>query len=411
MYARQVYLPASNFPQEACVALDAKVMEHAAPGLEDLVLTADGRPQHFALTLSSAQGGKAEAAGIEQFESAGGEGGKPGEMGQGETSFDLKMPVKTYDSVMLDLRAKDFVTVAEVTASDGPRCQCERDSGAKKLGEFVIFDLSGQGAPRQTMLRLGETHAAYLHIKLRKQFSRAELAGAAVDPSRAAEVLFTKVAETKTVTQEPGKTVATLDVPAGIPLERVEIQVAAHAPAFRRAVTVEAVPAAGKRDSAYIESFDGFIQRIDEVRDGQSLNVNQTTLDSVLVTNENGPARISVTIENGMAAPLPIESVALEMRRRSVCFEARPDARWELYYGGSGADAGGEVGKRTLIEAKNSLTATLGDEQRVSGPVSVKAVTWGEKYPALRWIVGAVLLGCLLALVLRGMRRMSGHSR
>jgi hypothetical protein len=421
MYARQVYLPAGNLPREACVALDAQVMEHAAAGLEDVVLTADGRPQHFALTLSSAQGGKAEAAEIEEFESAGGGGGKPGEMGPGgtspggtspgETSFDLKMPVKTYDSVTLDLRAKDFVTVAEVTASDGPRCQCERDAAAKKLGEFVIFDLSGQGAPRQTMLRLGETHAAYLHIKLRKQFSRAELAGAAVAPSRAAEVLFTKVAETKTVTQEPGKTVATLDVPAGIPLERVEIQVAALAPAFRRAVTVEAVPAAGKRDSAYIESFDGFIQRIDEVRDGQSLEVNQTTLDSVLVTNENGPARISVTIENGTAAPLPIESVALEMRRRSVCFEARPDARWELYYGGSRADAGGEVGKRTLIEAKNSLTATLGDEQRMSGPVSVKAVTWAEKYPALRWIVGAVLLGCLLALVLRGMRRMSGHSR
>ncbi len=405
LYSREVLVPAGNLPQEACVALDARVMEHAAPGLEDMTLTADGRPEYFALTLSSAQGTKAEAATIENFAS-----GRAAD-GQAQTSFDLKMPVKTYDSVMLDLRARDFVTVAEVTASDGPRCHCERDAAAKKLGEFVIFDLSGKAAPRQTTLRLGETHAPYLHVTLRRQFSRAELEGATVAPSRAAEVLFTKVAETKNVTQQGGKTVATLDVPGGIPLERIEIQVAPTAPAFRRAVTVEAVPAAGKRDAAFTESFNGYIQQIHESSGGQMLDVKQMTLDSVLMTNENGPARVTVTIDNGGAAPLPIESVALEMRRRSVCFQARPGVRWELYYGGAGAEAAGDAGRRTLIEAKNSLTAVLGEEHLMSGPVTVKEITWAEKYPALRWIFGAVLLGFVLALVLRGMRRMSGHPR
>ena len=405
IYTREVLVPAGNLPQEACVALDARVMEHAGTGLEGMTLTADGRPEHFALTLSSAQGTKDEAATIENFALGSGAEGKQ------ETGFDLKMPVKTYDSVTLDLRAPDFVTVAEVAGSDGPRCHCARDAEAKKLGEFVIFDLSRQGAPRQTTLRLGETHAPYLHVTLRKLLQRGELTGAMVAPSRAEEVLFTKVASTNKVTQVGGKTVATIEVPGGIPLERVEIQVGANAPAFRRAVTVEAVPAAGKRDASYMESFNGYIQRIHEQRGGQTLDVNQTTLDSVLMTNENGPARISVTIDNAGAAPLPVESVAFEMRRRSVCFQARPGVRWELYYGGSGAEAAGGVGRRTLIEAKNSLTAVLGGERLMIGPVTMKPVTWAEKYPALRWIFGAVVLGSVLALLLRGMRRMSGHPR
>jgi hypothetical protein len=396
-------------PQQACVALDGQVMEHAAPGLEDLVLLADGRPEQFALTLSSARGGKAEPADVENF-AAGPKG----------TSFDLRMPVKTYDAVTLDLRAANFVTVAEVTASDTPRCQCERDAAAKKLGDFVIFDLNREryrkvGAkvlPRETTLRFGETEAAYLHVTLRRMFSRSQLEGVTVAPLRAAAVPFTTVAETRNVTQVAGKTVAMLDVPGGIPLERVEINVAGNAPAFRRAVTVEAVPAAGMRDAAYMESFDGYIQQIHEERDGETLEVKQTALDSVLVTNQNGPARISVTIDNAGAAPLPVESVALQMRRRSVCFEALPGvSHWELYYGGTGQEAAGDIGRRTLIEAKNSLTPALGAERVMSGPGPVRATTWEERHPGLRWILGAVLLGCVLAWVLRGMRRLSGHPR
>lgn len=407
VYARSVSLVESPTPREACVPLDAQVMEHAAPGLEDLVLMADGRPEHFALTLSSAQGGKSEAAAVENFTSA-----------SGITSFDLNMPVKAYDAVTLDLRAANFVTNAEVTASDAPRCNCPQDAAAKKLGDFVIFDLNrsryrkvgSEVMPRETTLRFAETAATYLHITLRRQFSRTDLDGATVPPMRAAAVPFTTVAQTATITQLAGKTVATLDVPAGIPLERVQIDVAGNAPAFRRAVAVEAVPSAlGMRDPAYIQSFDGYIQQIHESSAGQLLDVKQTSLDSVLVTNQNGPARISVTIDNAGEPPLPIESVKLQMRRRSVCFEARPHVdHWELYYGGAVPEAG-DAGRRTLIEAKNSLTAELGQEQMVRGPVTTTELSWEERHPSARWIFGSVLLLCILALLLRGMRRLSGH--
>jgi hypothetical protein len=406
VYARSVRLVESPTLREACVPLDAQVMEHAAPGLEDLVLMADGRPEHFALTLSSAQGGKSEAAAIENFTSA-----------AGSTSFDLKMPVKTYDAVTLDLRAANFVTTAEVTASDAPRCNCPQDAAATELGEFVIFDLNrsryrkvgSEVMPRETTLRFAETAATYLHVTLRRQFSRSDLDGATVPPMRAAAVPFTTVAETRNITQLAGKTVATLDVPGGIPLERVQIDVAGNAPAFRRAVAVEAAPsAAGMRDPAYMESFDGYIQQIHESSAGQVLDVKQTSLDSVLVTNQNGPARISVTIDNAGEPPLPIESVKLQMRRRSVCFQAQPGvSHWELYYGGAVPEAG-DAG-RTLIEAKNSITAELGAEQMVRGPVTTTELSWEERHPAVRWIFGAVLLLCILALMLRGMRRLSGH--
>ena len=57
------------------------------------------------------------------------------------------------------------------------------------------------------------------------------------------------------------------------------------------------------------------------------------SVESLLATNVRSDALVTVAVENGDDAPLPLHSVELQMRQRTLCFEAEPGAEYLLRYG------------------------------------------------------------------------------
>lgn len=403
---RDVTVPALTAPREACAVLDGAAAAYSGRGVGEMTLWSGRRPVAFSVTVNSPQESGGEPATVVNFRgksSAAGDWSLPG-----STEFDLYMPHRSYSSVRLEFARHDLATTATVSAGGNP------------VGQFVLFDLTGNKLAANTTLHVGERADPVLHVRLDKAMSRGELFGVWVPPSRSEATVFTTIASSAAQTQTAERSgdqsaaqgtasVAEFVVPEGVPVERVVVDVSPDAGDFHRTVLVHAseVNAAGTSGSTPAQ-VTGTIQRLRAVRDNLPLQVDDRAVDAVLLNNQHSAMRVTVTIENGVGMALPISDVRLQMRERKICFPAWPGAeRWRLFYGEPTVRfislGGGH--RRSLVLASDPVVATLGPEHVAAEFHPLSVTNEGTPWRLLEASVVFLVLVCVfLALFLRAVR-------
>ena len=390
-FERTVSIPA-NTTGQACASLDAGVFAHAASeSLNDLRLyTAPATETPFNFSISGTQSIEDDPATIHNLTSS-----------NGDIVFDIDMPPRPYSAIVLDLSAKDFLGTAQVSSADGKT----------PLGTFAIFDLTAQHLSRSTTLALQESTLAHLHVTLHlapapgattPNLSPSIVHGATVPPSREAQTLYTPIASTSSITQRGRYTVATIPIPAHVPVERVSFTLdPKFSKNFYRTVTITAAPQ-GARDNVAVETMSGAISH---VKLPPTIESDQLSIDAALGANLRTPATVTLFIDNAGNPPLPLTSVQLEMRQRKICFQTSSPATYRLMYGDPTLHAHAYDYAAHFTPSPNPIPATLAAEHR--NPTFTPrrdARPYLERYPELPWTVFLALLGILGSIALRRSR-------
>jgi hypothetical protein len=338
-------------------------------------------------------------------------------------SFDLAMPGQAYTAVELHLAAKDFLAQATVSSA-----------GGQPLGQFTLFDLSREHLARSTELSLQETRLPRLHVVLRiwqpdgtpvTHPSPEMMQGADVPPSREAQTLYTTVAATTDVHAEGpdplGYSVATLIVPAHVPVERVRFVLdPAFAGSFASKVAIGASPTFPGDDTiGGAESVQAVVSRVDRPARAGAPPVHYASLavDDTLGSNLRQPARVRIYVQKLDGRPLPLRAVELQMRQRSFCFTATPGERYTLRYGDTGLSPPvyqemPDTLPNTFAEhvpPSPAQQAQLGPEQRNPAFVDrISPFSVGGSHPEMFWVGLLSMVTLTGALALHRMRPVRG---
>ncbi len=398
-YVRSLTLP-RNASGVACTILDASVYAHAAsPSADDLRVFRSSphtSPQEvpFVVSYSEAQPSDAQTATVRNLQ-----------LHNGNLDFDLNMPARPYTQVDLQLAAQNFIATATVTGSSA-------NSGpAKPLGVFTLFDLTQQHLARSTSLALQESTFPRLHISLHLRtlagspftpLTASIVQGATVPASREAQTLYTVVANTSTITQHGTTSIARFNVPAHVPIERVNFVLnPADKSDFLRNVSVIAQTLNNQPDQPQ-EVVTGQIWRVTRPSDAATLHAEKLTLPAVIASNLHDPATIQVEVHNDSQSPLSIHAVQLEMRQRTLCFNASAGVAYTLRYGDNTLRASVyDVSGLDSIPA-HPIMATLGLEELNPGYIQRHiASTYDERNPDLFWIALLAVIAVLGTFVSR----------
>lgn len=387
-YTRPILASAAG---QTCTILDATTFAHAAPSLRDLRLYAtDGsgtRELPYVITRSEAQQPEDEPARILNLGTRG-----------PAIEFDLAMPDRPYTEVMLDLAGKDFLATASVTGIPAPG-----SAHSTRLGDFNLFDLSSQHLSRSTSLPLQESNFPFLHVTLTAspagkgafKASPAMLRGASVPPSREAQLLFTVAAQTSALEQRGRDTIARFKLPGRVPIERVSFVLAPgyHANFSRDVLVSTQNPGAPPKSG---DSVHGTIQRVKLTRGAREISEEQLSIPATLGANLQDAAGVEVAVENGDDPPLPITAVQLEMRERSLCFQALAGQQFNLFYGDNELPAPLYDFARTYTPSARSTPAQLGPEHLNPGWRSRPDLRpYTERHPHLLWLALLLVVGTL----------------
>jgi hypothetical protein len=409
-YEHSLTLPAGA-SGAACAVLDANVYAHAASwsGGDLRVFRAVGPKKQeevpFTVSYSEAQPTDAVTATVQDLS-----------LRNGGIDFDLAMPRRAYTTVDLHLAAQNFIATAVVSGSDG------KGGPVKSLGTFALFDLTQQHLSRSTSLALQESSFAQLRVGLHlhridggrfPHLSAAIVEGATVPASREAQTLYTVVATTKKITQNGVSTVGLIDAPAHVPIERMNFVLdPAYKSDFLHSVSV----AAGSDAQALThpqEVINGEIWRVR--RDGgasgaPAIYAAKLTLIAVIASSLRKAATVRVEVKNGSEPPLPIKSIQLEMRQRTICFNAAAGSTYTLRYGDDALRAAVyDLGSLAKMPAK-PLVATLGPEELNRHYVRRSdARTYDERNPELQWIVLLASIAAIGAVASRHTKRQRRH--
>jgi hypothetical protein len=363
-YERNIQLP-EDVAGQACTALDATIFAHAASNsLNDLRLYASKPAQAelevpFALTESGPNPETHSARVL-----------RP-QLRDGLVAFDLEMPSRPYTTVDLHINAKDFLGTARVWGSDGQHLS------TNSIGTYAVFDLSKRGLPRSTRLTLPEEVYPVLHIELAlktldghplRDLTSAAIEGANIPPSRNDQTIYKTVAASSAVDSQGLWSIATIDLPAHVPVERVRFVVdRRYTHDFMREVTVAATPG-GKGVAAVgaAEAVSGQIYQVKYTATASAppIDTQQLFIDLALGSNLRSAAMVMASVRNGDSPPLPLERVELQMRQRQICFDAQRGAQYVLRYGDTALGAPDAPYASRFRPTASPLAAVLGPERQ-----------------------------------------------
>ena len=409
-YERALALPA-NASGIACAVLDATVYAHSASASADDLRVfrnaSSGQQQEipFVVSYSEAQPTDATTATVHNLS-----------LRNGTLVFDLAMPPRAYTLVDLQLAAQNFIATADVSGSDGP------SAPSRPLGTFILFDLTQQHLARSTSLALQESTFAQLHIQLHlhridggrfPNLSTAIIEGATVPASREAQTLYTVVASTRSIIQQGSTSLAQLDAPAHVPIERVHFLLDPAYPSdFLRSVSIRA-----ERDSHISpqpqEVIDGEIWRVTRAADASgdpAIHAAALSIPAVIASNLHAPAILRIEINNATNPPLPLKAVQLEMRQRTLCFDAAPGSAYTLADGDDGLRASVYDLSRLTALPPRPIVATLGREEFNQQYLQRKtAITYKERNPEQRWVELLAALAVVAAFASSHTKRRGRH--
>ena len=378
------------------MTLDGAVFAHtASTGAGDIRIYGRATDREFEVPFAMTESGPATAE--PQLAT-------PGNVSvrEGELIFDLAMPTGDYTEVDLQLSAKSFVGSAQVAGIDA-------QAHATALGTFPVFDLTAQGLARSTVLALPNSSYPVLRITLRLMnpdgqpiaLTPSIIAGAIVPPSREEQTLYTTVASTSAI-QEQGKwSIATMTVPAHVPIERARFNLnPQYRENFLRDATVAASPMeTGLEALGAAEGVSGHIFRVTRsaLAGVPAIDSQAMTINTVIGANLRAPAKVTASVDNGASSPLPIARVDLQMRERRLCFEASPGTNYTLRYGDAELSAPSYGYAQHFVGSATPTMAALGPEEKNPGyvPAGTDDVKKrpGRELPWLLLIAGISVAG------------------
>ena len=193
------------------------------------------------------------------------------------------------------------------------------------------------------------------------------ITGATVPPGREEQSLYTTVASSSAIEQQGHWSIATMTVPAHVPVERARFVLSPQVHAdFLRDATVAASPMqTGLEALGAAEGVSGHIFRITRsaIANVPAIDSQAMTINTVIGANLRAPARVTASVDNGAASPLPIIRVDLQMRERKLCFEARPDTSYTLRYGDAELSAPSYSYARRFVASDRPTLGALGTEE------------------------------------------------
>jgi hypothetical protein len=399
-YQRTITLPEGA--GQTCVAIDPQIFPNAGPSLKDLRIYQEGRQGReipYAITLSEPAQPDSDPARVLNLGMRG-----------NTIVFDLQMPSRPYTEVALDLAGKDYLATAIVSGTTDPH-----SAASTHLGEFTLFDLTGQHLSRNNTLHLQESSFPYLHIELtaspapgNRSFTATPqmVEGATIPPSREAQSLYTTVARATAFTQRGRRTIASFTLPERVPIERISFALDPGFKAnFSRDVKISDRPENTPPSAA--ETIAGTILRVHLTQTGRDIHQQQLSIPATLGSNLQSPATAEVAVENGDDAPLPLTAVHLEMRERKLCFDAPTAEPLTLFYGDPALTAPQYDYARLFSTAGAIHTAKLGPQQ--TNPTyrprpDSRPIT--ERHPDLLWIALLAVVCSLAVVAIRASKRL-----
>ena len=387
--------PVQHIPSasgQACFAIDPEVFAHAAPRLTDLRLYREGNETPYVLGPAAPEQSAEQSIPLLNL-------GRRG----GETVFDAAMPALNYSDVQLGVSGRDFIATVTVSGS-----QTAAGSPATQLGAYTIFDLSRQKLGRSTVLHLPQSNFPYLHFRITGPIAPDGVKGLSVPRQPASPPKYAPVARSTRIVQRGRSSVIEFSVPARTPIDRIAFAPGEQPPSFSRDVSVVATPIVPRStDEAEgpgpVTSF-GNILRVHGTRNGHRIDEERLAIDAPSAEFD-APAKWTITVENGDDPPLQLESVTLQMRERTVCFEAAGGARYTLYYGDPALAAPRYDYAKLFAPQPDAAQAALGPEQRNSiFQPRPDDRPFTEKHPVLLWVVLALVIVLLGAIAFRSVK-------
>ncbi|HEY1808970.1 MAG TPA: DUF3999 family protein [Acidobacteriaceae bacterium] len=364
--------------RQTCAVLDAGLYQHAAPGLADVrVFRGTGRDATetpYAIRQAAPRQPRPRTISLLNL-------GRKGS----HTTFEAEMPAGQYSDVDLDISAKDFVATVAVTGA-----QSDDGREGTELGLYTIFDLTAQKLGRSTVLHLPESNFRYLYFGIAGPVKPEDLHGLSVERIPA-KVQYVTVAATSQVRQKGQQTILEFQVPAHVPVERVEFLPGAQPKNFSRAVTVEAEPVQVQTLPSGTEaqggSSSGNLLRLHATQNGQRIDEERLAVDAPSADFGDDATRWTVTIDNGDDVPLTLQTVQLEMAERKLCFDAAPGAIYMMMYGDAALTAPRYDYATLFSPEARAAVAALGPEQ-ANPEYSTRPDTrpFTERHPVLLWL-------------------------
>ncbi len=405
LYTRTV-IPATQSPQ-ACALLDPPIFAHASPTLADLRLYSHSAELPYAITISESTLAPPDPARILNLG-----------LRNKNIAFDVAMPPRPYTELALTLTGENFIAAAQVSG-----LKAATNPHPTALGTFTLFDLTAQHLSRSTTIPLPESSFPLLHIELTvtptpgSTFvpTPAMVQGAEIPPNREAQTLYTPVAATTHFTQRGNETVALIDIPAQIPIERVSFTLAheGNPTNFSRTIRITAVP--HEPAHAQPEILSGQITRIHLPATASTPAVDDQilTVPATLGANLKYPATVEFAIENGDDRPIPLASATLEMRQRKLCFAPQAGESITLDYGDPTLRAPVYDFARLFNPAAPTTLATLTPEQPnpIYIPRQSPARDLTERHPELLWLALLAVVATLAVVAFRSSKHIPPLSR
>jgi hypothetical protein len=315
----------------------------------------------------------------------------------GQTVFDAAVPSGPYSDLQLKLAAKDFIATVSVTGSQ------QQTGPETKIGDFTIFDLTGQKLGRSTVLHLPRSDFRFLHFRIAGPLRPENIGGLTVEQSSGPEPVYALVADSAHATQRGHSSIVEFDVPAHVPVDRIAFLPGVTPANFNRDVTVEVRPVApAPGDSAEppaLVTSSGNLLRVHILQNDHHIDQENLAIEAPRATFDS-PSKWTISIDNGDNTPLVPVAVRLQMLRRDLCFESG-SGDYTLYYGDEKLSPPRyDLGQFFVI--KDAVQAAAGPEQlNPEYQPRPDDRPFTEKHPLLLWIALAFVI-CVLGAIALG---------
>jgi len=367
------------------LVLDPEIWEHARPDLADIRLY-DGHSQvPYVLQQRTARVSNVEQpAKILNL-------GKVGD----HPEFDLDVgSIAQYDRVRVEVDAKDFVNSVLLFGEDqlGP-------GNRTQLGPATLYDFSREKLGSNAVLSIPTSSFPYLHIQLSPGIRPEQVKSAAVFDVQEQKAAWTKVGQCGTPVQKDTTTEIQCDVPARVPLDRVQLNIAADQINFRRNVTV--------LNSGGAQIANGNISRVRVTHQGKTISSEDLAV-SIWSPHKD---HIVVSIQNGDDRPLSVSSVELLATERRVYFDPGGKSFLKLYYGDPKLEPPVYDYAKFFEEDPSAVEAQLGpDRHNAEYTGRPDERPWSERHKSVLWVAMLIAVALLSALAVRGLRTPSVHA-
>jgi Protein of unknown function (DUF3999) len=297
----------------------------------------------------------------------------------GKTQFLLDMSsVPEYDRVNLRLLTKNFVAHARVEGQDHVH-----GTHWALLGTTTLYDLADEKLGHNSTLQIPLSAYKYLRVTIDSAVKPADVQSGTAGVTRSQKAVWRELHSEAKQYQQGKNTVLTFSVPANAPVDRLTFDIDAAQKNFRREIEIR-----GDQDQTFAT---GEISRIHMQRNGQNVDVEQTSVD--LYGNRQGT--LKVIIHNGDDLPLKITGGHLQQVERRIYFDADAGVQSWIYYGDEKLASPEYDYAKLFQQEKNADQVALNAEEANSAYSGrPDSRPWSERHPAVLWatIVAAVLI-------------------